>query len=135
MKHNVVFRCAILVLWCVFGLSALAADTSFDEVIKSTSEALKEGNAKKLATVFDNSVNLSLKREEGAFTKFQAELLLNDFFRANKVDELKEMQRANNANTSFVVFSLKANSSRYRVFIKFVQVDNKGFKVAEIRIE
>jgi len=117
------------------GMSAFAMNTSFEEVVGNASKALQEGNAKKLAAIFDNSVNLSVKRDEGAFTKFQAELLLNDFFRTNKVDELKEMQRANNSTTSFVVFSLKANSTNYRVFIKFVQPNNKDFKIAEIRIE
>lgn len=135
MRCNMVYRYAVLVLWCMSGMSAFAMNTSFEEVVGNASKALQEGNAKKLAAIFDNSVNLSVKRDEGAFTKFQAELLLNDFFRTNKVDELKEMQRANNSTTSFVVFSLKANSTNYRVFIKFVQPNNKDFKIAEIRIE
>ncbi|MBD1425990.1 DUF4783 domain-containing protein [Sphingobacterium arenae] len=135
MGYNVVFKYAVLVLWCMSGMSAFAVNTSFEEVVENASTALKEGNAKKLAAIFDNSVNLSVKRDEGAFTKFQAELLLNDFFRTNKVDGLKEMQRANNSTTSFVVFSLKTNSTNYRVFIKFIQPNNKEFKIAEIRIE
>ncbi len=135
MRYNMVFKYAVLVLWCMSGMSAFAMNTSFDEVVKNASTALKESNAKKLAAIFDNSVNLSVKRDEGAFTKFQAELLLNDFFRTNKVDELNEMQRANSSTASFVVFSLKANSTNYRVFIKFVQTNNKEFKIAELRIE
>jgi len=117
------------------GMSAFAMNTSFDDAVKNASTALKEGDAKKLGAIFDNSVNLSVRRDEGAFTKFQAELLLSDFFRTNKVDGLKEVQRANNSTTSFVVFSMKANAKNYRVFIKFVQSNNKDFKIAEIRIE
>lgn len=135
MRYNMVFKYTVLVLWCMSDMSAFAMNTSFDEVVKNASTALKESNAKKLAAIFDNSVNLSVKRDEGAFTKFQAELLLNDFFRTNKVDELNEMQRANSSTASFVVFSLKANSTNYRVFIKFVQTNNKEFKIAELRIE
>lgn len=135
MRYKVVFKYAVLVLWCMVGMSAFAMNTSFDDVVKNASTALKEGNAKKLADIFDSSVSLSVKRDEGAFTKFQAELLLNDFFRTNEVDGLKEEQRANNSTTSFVVFSLKTNSKNYRVFIKFVQSNNKDFKIAEIRIE
>lgn len=134
MRCKMVFRYAVMLLWMIVSMSTFAINTSFEEVVKNASAALKEGNAKKLGAIFDNSVNLSVKREEGAYTKFQAELLLNDFFRINKVNELKEVQRANNASTSFVVFSLKANSKSYRVFLKFVQLNNE-FKVAEIRIE
>ncbi|PRD56965.1 DUF4783 domain-containing protein [Sphingobacterium gobiense] len=135
MIYKVMRRCTFLVLCCMVGAPVLAMNTSFDEVVKSASIALKEGNAKKLANVFDNSVHLSVKRDEGAFTKFQAELLLNDFFRTNKVDAVKEVQRANNSTAAFAVFSLKSNSKNYRVFIKFVQSNNKEFKIAEIRIE
>ena len=114
---------------------SFAIDTSFDDVVRSTSAALKNSDTKRLSVIFDTSVNISLKREEGVYTKFQAELLLNDFFRTNKVGALKEMQRANNSSTSFVVYSMKANSNTYRVFIKFVQSKNKEFKIAEIRVE
>lgn len=135
MRYKKVFKYAMVVLWCMMGVFAFAMDTSFDDAVKNASTALKEGDAKKLSAIFDNSVNLSIKREEGVFTKFQAELLLADFFRTNKVEELKEVQRANTSTTSFVVFSFKTNAKSYRVFIKLVQANNKDFKIAEIRIE
>lgn len=124
----------VMLLWTMTSMSTFAVTTSFEEVVEKVSIALKEGNAKKMGTIFNNNVNLSLKGDEGAFTKFQAELLLKDFFRTNKVDELKEVRRGNNASTSFVVFSLKTSSKSYRVFLKLLQ-SNKDFKVAEIRIE
>lgn len=134
MKYKMMVRYAVILLWTMASISAFAVNTSFEEVVKNVSDALKEGNAKKMAAFFDNNVNLSLKRDEGAYTKFQTELLLNDFFRTNKVNELKEVQRANNASTSFVVFSLKTSSKSYRVFLKFVQ-SSKEIRIAEIRIE
>lgn|SRR5690606_29240637 len=134
MRNKTVFKAVVMMFLCVVSVSAFAINTSFEEMVKQTSVALKEGNAKKLSATFDNNVNLSLKREEGSFTKFQAELLLNDFFRTNKAVELKEVQRANNASTSFVVFSLKTSSKNYRVFVKFVQ-SSKEFKIAEVRID
>lgn len=134
MKYKTMVRYAVILLWTMASISAFAVNTSFEEVVKNVSDALKEGNAKKMGAIFDNNVNLSLKGDEGAYTKFQTELLLNDFFRTNKVNELKEVQRANNASTSFVVFSLKTSSKSYRVFLKFVQ-SNKEIRIAEIRIE
>lgn len=134
MRYKMVAGYAVMLLWIMTSMSTFAVTTSFEEVVKKVSVALKEGNAKKMGAIFDNNVNVSLKGDEGAFTKFQAELLLNDFFRTNKVDELKEVQRANNASTSFVVFSLKTSSKSYRVFLKLLQ-SNKDFKIAEIRIE
>ena len=135
MRYSEVFRNTVVILWCMVGMAGFAMNTSFDDVVKNTSTALREGDAKKLAAIFNSSVNLSIKKEEGVFTKFQAELLLNDFFRSNKVDGLKEEQRANNSSASFVVFSLRANAKNYRVFVKFIQANNKEFKIDEVRIE
>jgi len=134
MRYKMVVGYVVMLLWTMTSMSTFAVTTSFEEVVEKVSIALKEGNAKKMGTIFNNNVNLSLKGDEGAFTKFQAELLLKDFFRTNKVDELKEVRRGNNASTSFVVFSLKTSSKSYRVFLKLLQ-SNKDFKVAEIRIE
>ncbi|MFD1769042.1 DUF4783 domain-containing protein [Sphingobacterium suaedae] len=105
-----------------------------DEVIKETAAALKLGDAKRVSTYFSTNVSLSVKRDEGNYTKFQAELLLDEFFRANKVTHIKEVQKISNASNSFVVFSLKSNTNTFRVFIKFTQT-NKDFQISELRIE
>lgn len=135
MRSKEVFRYVLIISWCMVAIAGSAMSTSFADAVKNTSAALKEGSAKKLSALFNNTVSLSIKREEGTFTKFQAELLLNDFFRSNKVDGLKEEQRANNSSASFVVFSLRANAKNYRVFVKFIQANNKEFKIDEVRIE
>jgi len=106
----------------------------FDAVVEEISSSLKIGNAKKLGKVFSNNLTLSVKQEDGTYTKFQAELLLEDFFRSNKVEQLKRLQCVNTSPNSYVVFSLKTNKSTYRVFIKLASA-NEGFQVVEIRIE
>ena len=135
MSYKLVFAYVLVLIWSVAGASTFDTMVSFEEVVKNVSQSLKDADAKKLSTFFDNNVSLSLGRDEGSFTKFQAELLLSDFFQTNKVSELKEVQRANNASTSFVVFSMKAGSKNYRVFVKFILASNKVFKISEIRIE
>lgn len=135
MRYKRICKYAVVVLLSVLMTSAFAIRiSSFEDVLKNTSAALKKGDAKKLGGLFEESVNLSVKKEGGSFTKFQAELLLHDFFRSNKIIGLKEVQRGNNSSTSFVVFSLKTSSKSYRVFMKFTRSDN-DFKIAELRIE
>src|SRR5690606_41950771 len=93
MRSKEVFRYLLIVSWCMVAIAGSALSTSFGGAGKNTSAALKEGNAKKLSGLFSNTVNLSIKREEGTFTKFQAELLLQEFFRSNKVNERSEERR------------------------------------------
>ena len=135
MRYSEVFRNTVVILWCMVGMAGFAMNTSFGDVVKKTSTALKEGNAKKLSALFSNTVNLSIKREEGSYTKFQAELLLQEFFRSTKVNGLKVVQQANSSTTSFIVFTLTSNAKNYRVFVKFIQANNKEFKIDEVRIE
>ena len=135
MRSKEVFRYLLIVSWCMVAIAGSAMSTSFADAVKNTSAALKEGNAKKLSALFSNTVNLSIKREEGSYTKFQAELLLQEFFRSTKVNGLKVVQQANSSTTSFIVFTLTSNSKNYRVFVKFIQANNKEFKIDEVRIE
>lgn len=135
MRSKEVFRYLLIVSWCMVAIAGSAMSTSFADAVKNTSAALKEGNAKKLSALFSNTVNLSIKREEGSYTKFQAELLLQEFFRSTKVNGLKVVQQANNSTTSFIVFTLTSNAKNYRVFVKFIQANNKEFKIDEVRIE
>ncbi|WP_437921594.1 DUF4783 domain-containing protein [Sphingobacterium sp. LRF_L2] len=112
----------------------LIAANSFEDLINNVSTSLKAGDAKRLSASFDQTINLSVKREEGVYTKFQAEVLLSEFFRSNKVLTIKELQRVNSLANSFLVFSLKSNNSTYRVFFKIAQSD-KEYRVTELRIE
>jgi len=121
-------------LLLLFYMPAYAWSTSFDEVVTEITMGLKTGDAKKVSSTFAGTVNLSVKRDEGSYTKFQAELLLDEFFRSNKIEQLKELQRVNNSSNSYIVFSLKSNKSTYRVFVKLAQTNTK-FQVVEMRLE
>ena len=112
---------------------AFSANT-FDEVVNLAYSSIKSGNAKQLSDTFSNSVNLSVKGDEGVYTKFQVELLLDEFFRNNKIDKIKEVQRSNNSSNSFAVFSITSGDTSYRVFMKFF-VKDKTFMISEFRIE
>lgn len=127
-------KCVCLLAFVMLTSSPVFAKTSFDEIVSSVTTALRAANAKNISAHFVNNVSLSIKRDERMYTRFQAELLLEDFFRSNKVNQLKEVQRANSATNSFVVFSLRSNSTTYRIFVKFSET-NKVYKIVELRIE
>ncbi len=124
----------LIAVYMFFVIPAYAWSASFDEVVTEITMGLKTGSAKKISSTFAGTVNLSVKRDEGSYTKFQAELLLDEFFRSNKPEQLKEVQRVNNSSNSYIVFSLKSNKSTYRVFVKLAQSSTK-FQVVEMRVE
>ncbi|MEI5985075.1 MULTISPECIES: DUF4783 domain-containing protein [Sphingobacterium] len=98
-------------------------------------EAFKTNNAKAIANFFGQNVAVSIKNDSGQYTKFQAELLLSDYFRSNKTSEIKQLQHTNRNNSSFyIVYNLKANSGTYRIFLKFNQHNGESL-ITELRIE
>ena len=97
--------------------------------------ALKSNNAKNIAELFSQNVSLSIKNDSGHYSKFQAEVMLNDFFRSTKTTEVKQVQRTNRSSASFyIVYQMKTSQGAYRVFAKFNQSRGEA-TIAELRIE
>jgi len=97
--------------------------------------ALKANSAKNVANMFGQNVSLSIKNDSGYYSKFQAEVILSDFFRTSKTTEVKQVQRTNRSNNSFyIVYQIKTNQGSYRVFVKFNQTGGEA-QINELRIE
>ncbi len=97
--------------------------------------ALKTNNAKSVAGMFGQNVSLSIKNDSGYYSKFQAEVILTDFFRSSKTTEVKQVQRTNRSNSSFyIVYQIKTNQGSFRVFVKFNQTGGEA-QINELRIE
>lgn len=98
-------------------------------------DAFKNNNAKAVANYFGQNVSMSIKNDSGHYSKFQAELLLSDFFRSNKTQDIKKVQQTNRNNASFyIVYQLKASSGTYRLFFKFNHLEGESL-ITELRIE
>ena len=114
----------------IFGFSTWQSDQGAEIM-----EALRTNNSKNIAKYFGPNISLSIKNESGYYSKYQAEVMLGDFFRSAKAIETKLVQRTNrNNNNYYLVYQLKTNKGSYRVFVKFNYVDNQS-QLTELRIE
>jgi hypothetical protein len=96
---------------------------------------LKAGNAKNIARYFAPNVTLSILKEDGQYSKFQAEMLLQSFFSKNKPSAAKLIQKiTNKTNYSYYVYQLTSNKSLFRVFVKISSSKN-GDTIEEFRLE
>lgn len=108
---------------------------SFGDIQGNVTQALRTGNAKELASRFYDNISITIKNETGYYSKFQAEMVLNDFFRANRPNGVKQIQRISNNKTNYyIIYQLSTTSQTYRVFVRYVESDNK-FRISELRIE
>ena len=115
--------------------SIVLGKQGFDSLTNSIRAALRAGNAKELVRNFANNVNITVKKQDGLYSRFQAELIIEDFFRTNPVKKKKKKKKVLTTPINFfVVYSLKTNTANYRVFVKFSEIDKEA-KVVEFRLE
>ena len=120
---------AMLLLPCII-LMSFQTDVALELL-----GALKSNNAKNVANLFGQNISLSIKNDSGYYSKFQAEVMLSDFFRTSKTTEVKQVQRTNSSNNSFyIVYQIKTGQGSYRVFVKFNQSGGEA-QINELRIE
>ncbi|MGJ1197291.1 DUF4783 domain-containing protein [Sphingobacterium spiritivorum] len=126
--------------WIIMATVVLSFLSSFargwgQDIAENILSSLRAGNSKDLAKNFASTVSVAVKQEDGVYSKFQAELILNEFFRQNKPSSARIMQKMNsNSSNAYYVFSLKTQREQYRVFTKLIE-NNDVLYISEIRFE
>lgn len=96
---------------------------------------LKAGNAKNIARYFAANLTLSILSEDGQYSKFQAEMILQSFFSKNKPGAVKLIQKiTNKTNYSYYVYQLTSNKNLFRVFVKISSAKTSQ-TIEEFRVE
>ncbi|MQP29022.1 DUF4783 domain-containing protein [Sphingobacterium faecium] len=96
---------------------------------------LRTGNAKNIARFFGSNITLSILNEDGLYSKYQAEMLLQGFLSKNKPSAVKLLQKiTNKTNYSYYVYQLSSNKNLFRVFIK-ISLSKSGQTIEEFRVE
>jgi hypothetical protein len=108
---------------------------SATELPDEISSALKKGDAVIIANYFDNSVHLSISRNEGVFSKIQAKLILKTFFEENPSSNFKEVHNGESKNNShYSIGNLYTSSNVFRIYILFKKIEHK-ITILELKIE
>ena len=103
---------------------------SFTEVIN----AMKSGNATEVARYFDNTVEISLPEKSNSYSKSQALLILNDFFKSNDVKNFEVIHQSENAGSQYCIGNLTTSHGVFRTTIYMKQKGNKEL-VQALRFE
>lgn len=128
----------LLILSLLWDVRASQGDIKLpiqEDDIATISTQFGLGNTKVLSKYLSSSVSLSLKHNEYIYSKAQAEIILDKFFKENVPQSAKIMHRlSNNSNYEHAVLLLSTDKGEYRVAISLKGVD-KQLQLIEIRIE
>ena len=93
----------------------LVSFTSYFYSIDDVVTAMRTGDANQLSLYFDSRVDISLPGKSDNYSKSQAEMIMKDFFSANKVKNFQIKHRGENKDGSlFCVGTLQTATSNFR---------------------
>ena len=97
--------------------------------------ALKNGDATEISSYFDASVDLSIPKNEGVFSKIQARLILKTFFLKNKPSHFNVVHNGNSKNNShYSIGNLITKQGTFRTYILYKE-NHKKITILELKIE
>ncbi|PIQ14760.1 MAG: DUF4783 domain-containing protein [Flavobacteriales bacterium CG18_big_fil_WC_8_21_14_2_50_32_9] len=112
-------------------LSSLVNPLINDNIAK----ALKTGNAVTIASFFNATVDLTLPKNEGVFSKAQAEIILKTFFANHKPSDFKVVHDGESKNnTLYSIGNLTTSNGVFRTYILY-QEKGTNVVILELRIE
>ena len=120
------------ILLLFIAVHCTAAVDLYDEL----ADAIRTGDANKIASYFDAKVDLALSSQEDVYSKAQAELLIKDFFSKNPAKTFTLVHKGSSKEGSlFAVGTLTCTNGKvFRVSFVLKSVQGKS-SVQELRFE
>lgn len=121
---NIFKYCLILFSFFIFSF------ISIDDVAR----AIKSGNASQLSKFFDNTIQITFPDKSNAYSKSQAELVVQDFFDNNVVKNFEITGKGDNGGVEIVTGNLLTKNGEFKTTFYLKQKGDKQL-LQELRFE
>ncbi|RFZ85634.1 DUF4783 domain-containing protein [Mucilaginibacter terrenus] len=122
-------RIPLLIL--LFTIPAAAIAGPIDKV----AELIKQGNTHELAKLFAATIDVTVLENANVYSKAQAEIILEKFFKENRPQSVKIIHRVNSsAAYNFEVMHVVTDKGKYRVAVTMKEIE-KQMVIIELRVE
>jgi Domain of unknown function (DUF4783) len=89
--------------------------------------AIENGNSKKLASYFNQNIDLLIIDKSGVYNKGQAEILIKDFLEENNPNSFELIQQTEQINSSFAICNMKnENGEKFSIYILVQKFEGKS---------
>ncbi len=124
MRHSLIIVIFCLITSCVFASQQIVPKTGDstlavvqDDITSAVAAAINTGDAKKLASFFSPSIDLTLPGTEGTYSKSQAEMIVKDFFTKYPPASFKiNQQGSSNEGSQFAVGTLISKAATFKTY-------------------
>ena len=101
-----------------------------DEIIQS----FKSGDAKTLSTYFNQNVELVVLENDNAYSKAQAQQIVNKFFISNPPESFNIIHQTSKEGVQYVIGNLVTSNGTFRIYFLLKKNDGKDY-IHQLRIE
>lgn len=105
----------------------------FGQIPVQISTGLKSGNAKLMASCFNDNVELVILDKENVCSKEQGEMILRDFFSKNKPVDFK-LTHQGGTDSEYGIGKLQTTNANFRIYFMLKSFSNKPL-IVQLRIE
>ncbi len=109
------------------------ANSVYSQIPSQIASGLKSGNAKMVASCFNNNVELVILDKENVCSKEQGEMILNDFFSKNKPTDFK-LTRQGGTDSVYGIGKMETAGANFRIYFMLKTFAGKPL-VVQLRIE
>jgi hypothetical protein len=128
MRKNLNYT--ILFLFSILVLGFTSSSQIPDEIISS----LKTGNSTKLASFFNQNVELVVLENESVCSKSQAEQVINDFFNKYPPQKFTIIHQGGKGDSNYAIGNLETQNGKFRVYFLIKTINQVSF-IHQLRIE
>ncbi|MBC8172687.1 MAG: DUF4783 domain-containing protein [Chitinophagales bacterium] len=131
MKNHNKFSSVLLLFAGICSIMAVSL-TSLEDI----ATAIRNNDAKQLASYFDTMVEVKIMDKEGAYSKAQAEQIVKDFFAKNPVKNfvIKHDGPSGGNQAHYAIGALTSGATKYRTYI-YMKKKGDTFIIQELSIE
>ncbi len=132
LKPNIIMKKIAIILTFIiasgFTFTNILSENSLSGITKNIAEAIRKGNASKLAVYFNSSIDLSIPGKEGSFSKAQAKQIVKEFFTKNKPKSFKIKHKGTSSDGSnYAIGMLVTNKGNFRTYFLIKTISNKSY--------
>jgi hypothetical protein len=127
------YKWLILPLMLLF-LTVSGAGQTGEQIPGEIISSLKSGNAKILASYFNQNVELVILNDDNVYSKAQAEQIVTGFFNQNQPDKFTIIHQGGKEGAKYVIGNLSTRQGTFRVYFLLKKTADKDI-IHQLRIE
>ncbi len=112
----------------------LSGTQAFSQVPDEVITSLQAGNARVLASYFNQNVELVILDNDNIYSKAQAEQIVSDFFSRNQPVRFTELHSRGKEGAHYVIGNLSTKQETFRVYFLMKKTGGKDI-IHQLRIE